>query len=240
MKNARKWMLGISAIALSVAISGCGSTNNITPSQQPNNSSTTAPANQTASPAPSNTSVATNSPKQQWKSAPPMTINKSQKYFALFHTNLGDFSMQLFADSSPKTVNNFVFLAKHHFYDGDKFFRILKTFMVQTGDPLNNGTGGPGYQFADELPPKYPYAAGIVAMANAGPNTNGSQFFICTVDDSQALQPLYTEFGKIISGMNVVQRIAAIPVVTNPSGEASDPTKNAVIESVTIKTGSAQ
>jgi cyclophilin family peptidyl-prolyl cis-trans isomerase len=172
---------------------------------------------------------------QQWSSPPAMQISTSKQYQAVVHTNYGDFTIDLFAKDSPHTVNNFVFLAKHHFYKNDKFFRIIKSFMIQTGDPSNNGTGGPGYRFNDELPPKHPYQTGIVAMANAGPNTNGSQFFICTANDTQALQPLYTQFGQVVKGMSVVEKIASIPVKQNPqSGEMSDPTKTAYIKSIDI------
>lgn len=175
---------------------------------------------------------------QQWSSPPAMQIDPDKQYDAVVHTNYGNFTIQLFAKESPKTVNNFVFLAKHNFFHDDKFFRIIKTFMIQTGDPRNNGTGGPGYQFADELPPKHSYAPGIVAMANAGANTNGSQFFICTGSDSESLNqsPNYTQFGKVTSGMGVVEKIASIPVTANPNmnGEESKPTKLAYIESVDI------
>lgn len=175
---------------------------------------------------------------QRWTAAPPMTIDTSKQYTAVFQTNYGSFTMQLFAKKSPQTVNNFVFLANHHFYDGDTFFRIIQAFMVQTGDPNNNGSGGPGYTIPDELPPAVPYTKGVVAMANTGqPHSGGSQFFICTVDDSQALAPNYTELGKVISGMSVVEKIAAIPVTSNPAmgGEQSKPTKKAEITKVTIQ-----
>ena len=109
-----------------------------------------------------------------------MQIDTSKKYVATVDTTLGTFKIQLLPQETPKTVNNFVFLSRDGFYNGVIFHRIMKTFMIQTGDPLGTGAGGPGYQFADELPPKHKYDPGIVAMANAGPNTNGSQFFICT------------------------------------------------------------
>jgi cyclophilin family peptidyl-prolyl cis-trans isomerase len=174
-----------------------------------------------------------------------MVIKPNTDYRAIVQTNYGAFTIDLFAAQDPVAVNNFVFLARHQFYDGDKFFRIIRDFMVQTGDPNNNGTGGPGYRFADELPPTYPYAPGIVALANSGPNTNGSQFFICTGPQAAALnqpgQANYTEFGRVVSGMGVVQRIAAIPVVANPvmGGELSRPTRNAFIRSITILQGPA-
>lgn len=194
---------------------------------------------------PASTSSPTPAPapveKQTWSKPPAMQIDVNKQYTAVFHTNLGDFTVQLFPKDSPKTVNNFVFLAEHHFYDNDKFFRIIQSFMIQTGDPKNDGTGGPGYQFADELPPKHSYEPGMVAMANAGPNTNGSQFFICTgpaAAQSLDANPYYTQFGKVTNGMDVIAKIAAIPVVQNPNmpnDPPSKPTKDAVIESVNIQ-----
>jgi len=167
-----------------------------------------------------------------------MTVNKAGHYVATIYTTYGHFTVQLFAAQAPHTVNNFVFLARHNFYDGDLFFRIIKPYMVQTGDPQQDGSGGPGYQFADELPVTHSYKPGIVAMANAGPNTNGSQFFICTgAEAAQILdqQPNYTQFGRVISGMAVVKKIAAIPVKLNAaSGEQSAPTKAVYIERIVI------
>lgn len=239
MKPQRKHFAMLGMILCSVAmVTGCGTGAVQSASSGPGPSSTT----KTTTGSTTATSETTPPPttKQQWSTVPPMQINTSKQYDAVVHTNYGDFTIQLFAKSAPKTVNNFVFLADHHFFTGDTFFRIIKPFMIQTGDPRNNGTGGPGYQFASELPPKYPYAPGIVAMANRGPNTvsNGSQFFICTGSESESLnhQPIYTEFGKIIKGMSVVEKIASIPVKTNPlTGEDSFPTKTAFIESVTIQ-----
>lgn len=177
-------------------------------------------------------------PTARWNAPPAMSIQTNKQYTALFHTNYGSFTVQLFAQDSPTTVNNFVFLVQHHFYNGDTFFRIIQDFMVQTGDPTNTGTGGPGYTIPDELPPKVPYTEGVVAMAKtADPNSGGSQFFICTVDDTQALAPDYSELGRVIAGMATVKKIAAIPVVANPdSGEVSKPTKTAVIKSIDIVT----
>ena len=166
-----------------------------------------------------------------------MRLKSGATYTAQVSTNLGSFSIHLFARHDPVAVNNFVFLAQHGFYNGDRFFRIIRTFMVQTGDPHNNGTGGPGYHFNDELPPPYPYAPGIVAMANAGPNTNGSQFFICTGSACSSLNqdPVYTELGRVVSGMSTVQKIAAIPVGPNPTThEVSLPKFNAHMVRVRI------
>jgi hypothetical protein len=154
---------------LAAAAAGCGGTG-----PNPGASTPSAPGPQAANPAPANPSAAAPTAKR-WSAPPPLTLEPGKSYSAEVHTNFGSFTVDLFAKRAPHTVNNFVFLARQHFYDGDRFFRIIRTFMVQTGDPNNNGTGGPGYEFADELPPPYPYAPGIVAMANAGPNTNGSQ-----------------------------------------------------------------
>jgi cyclophilin family peptidyl-prolyl cis-trans isomerase len=181
--------------------------------------------------------------RQQWTAPPPMVIRPDTPYRAVVHTNYGSFAIELFAAQDPVAVNNFVFLARKGFYDSDRFFRIIRAFMVQTGDPNNDGTGGPGYRFADELPPPYPYAPGIVAYANSGPNTNGSQFFICTGSQCATLNQkglaTYTEIGRVVSGMSVVQRIAAIPVVANQAmgGELSKPTRAAYITGITIQAG---
>ncbi len=177
-------------------------------------------------------------PHASWAAPPPITLTPGQNYSATVQTNLGTMDISLFAAQDPVAVNNFIFLANHHFYDGAKFFRVISGFMVQTGDPNNNGTGGPGYRFGDELPPPEAYAPGIVAMANSGPNTNGSQFFICTGSQCSSLPPDYTELGKLSSGLKVAQAIAALPVKANPmTGEKSMPTRPAYIESVTVHAG---
>lgn len=236
MKSA--WLIGSVVTASILFLTGCGTGGNATNYNAANNNTA---KNNTVNNSTSTNSAANNSgpqgPTARWKAMPPMSIQTNKQYLALVHTNYGDFTIQLFANKSPKTVNSFVFLAEHKFYKDDKFFRIVQNFMIQTGDPNNNGTGGPGYTIPDELPPEVPYTAGIVAMANTGaPNSGGSQFFICTVNDTQQLPPNYTELGKVVSGMNVIQKIAAIPVVANPvmGGEMSKPTKDAYIESITI------
>lgn len=176
-------------------------------------------------------------PKQMhWDNPPKMQIDKNKQYSALVSTSDGSFTIQLYAKSAPITVNNFVFLSKQGYFHNVLFHRIIQSFMIQTGDPTGTGAGGPGYHFQDELPSPYKYAPGIVAMANAGPNTNGSQFFICTGPDSKGLnnQPNYTIFGKVTSGMDVVQKIAATPVTMSSAGEKSKPTKKVWIKSVTI------
>jgi len=177
------------------------------------------------------------SPKSMsWTTPPAMKIDKTKKYTAAIDTTLGKFTIELFASETPNTVNNFVFLSNQGYYNGVIFHRIIKTFMIQTGDPKGTGSGGPGYKFNDELPVKHSYDPGIVAMANAGPNTNGSQFFICTGADAAGLNnyPNYTQFGKVTDGMDVVLKIAAVPVQLSSSGEMSKPVNPPVIKSITI------
>ena len=170
-----------------------------------------------------------------WSSPPAMQIDTSKTYIAVFNTSLGAFDVQLFAAQSPITVNNFVFLADQGYYNNTIFHRIIQAFMIQGGDPTGTGTGGPGYTFADELPPKQPYQPGIVAMANSGPNSNGSQFFICTGAESETLPPDYTQFGEVVSGMDVVLKIAAVPVEASSTGEISKPVNPPVINSIVIQ-----
>lgn len=162
-----------------------------------------------------------------------MAIDTSKSYTATLHTTVGDMQVELFPKDAPKTVNNFVFLAREGFYNNVKFHRIIKGFMVQTGDPTGTGAGGPGYRFADE-PVTRDYKRGIVAMANAGPNTNGSQFFIMHAD--YALPKNYTIFGQVndAKGLETLDKIAAVPVTRGPSGENSVPTQDIRISSVDI------
>jgi cyclophilin family peptidyl-prolyl cis-trans isomerase len=144
---------------------------------------------------------------KQYAAAPPMVIDPKKKYKATFKTEKGDFVIELFADKAPKTVNNFVFLARDGFYDGTTFHRVIKGFMAQGGDPTGTGSGGPGYKFADEFEPSLKHSsAGILSMANAGRNTNGSQFFI-TYGPTPHLDGKHAVFGKVISGMDVVNAI---------------------------------
>lgn len=136
-----------------------------------------------------------------------MVIDPKKKYTATFKTEAGDFVIELFADKAPKTVNNFVFLARDGFYDGVTFHRVIKGFMAQGGDPTGSGMGGPGYKFADEFHRDLRHnSAGILSMANAGPGTNGSQFFI-THGPTPHLDNRHTVFGKVTSGLNVVLAI---------------------------------
>lgn len=167
-------------------------------------------------------------------SAPPaMTIDPSKTYTANLHTTMGDMHVTLFAKEAPKTVNNFVFLARDGYYSNVKFHRIIKGFMVQTGDPTGTGSGSPGYRFADE-PVTRNYSRGIVAMANSGKDTNGSQFFIMHAD--YGLQKNYTIFGQVTekADLDVLDKIAAVPVRASATGEMSVPTQDVRITSVEI------
>ncbi|HEX8918775.1 MAG TPA: peptidylprolyl isomerase [Chloroflexota bacterium] len=169
---------------------------------------------------------------QSWNSPPAMEIDPEKTYTAELRTSEGDISIELLAQEAPKTVNNFVFLARQGFYDGTIFHRVISGFMIQTGDPTGTGRGGPGYRFQDE-PVRRRYTEGTVAMANAGPNTNGSQFFIVHGKDT-GLPPNYTIFGQLTSGGDVVDRIASAPTRAGAGGERSQPVNPARIESVEI------
>lgn len=168
----------------------------------------------------------------QWSKPPEMEIDTAKKYTAEIVTSAGAMKVELFASENPVTVNNFVFLSKQGFYDGTRFHRIIKGFMIQGGDPGGDGTGGPGYKFDDE-PITREYERGIVAMANSGANTNGSQFFI--MHQAVPLQKNYVIFGKVIEGLGVLDALAETPVRTNAQREASVPTKDVIVKSVTIE-----
>jgi cyclophilin family peptidyl-prolyl cis-trans isomerase len=163
----------------------------------------------------------------QYDTPPDMTIDLAKSYAATLHTNHGDIEIQFDAVKSPQTVNNFVFLAREGFYDGVIFHRVISGFMIQGGDPTGSGTGGPGYRFRDELEGSGDYSRGTVAMANAGPNTNGSQFFIMHRD--YGLPHSYSIFGKVTAGMDAVDSIAA-----SPTGAQDRPHDDCVISSVSI------
>lgn len=144
---------------------------------------------------------------KQWDSPPEMQIDAEKSYVAVIRTDRGDIELELFPQYAPKTVNNFVFLAREGFYDGAPFHRVIRNFMSQGGDPTGTGRGGPGYRFEDEVegnPLKH--LAAVISMANAGPNTNGSQFFI-THSPQPHLDGKHTVFGKVTKGEQVVARI---------------------------------
>jgi cyclophilin family peptidyl-prolyl cis-trans isomerase len=144
---------------------------------------------------------------KQWKTAPAVQIDPKKKYKARMETDKGTMVIELFADKAPKTVNNFVFLAREGFYEGITFHRVISNFMVQGGDPTGRGSGGPGYKFEDEFHPGLRHAKqGILSMANAGPNTNGSQFFITHVATPH-LDNKHTVFGQVVEGLDVLMSI---------------------------------
>jgi len=144
---------------------------------------------------------------KQYDAPPPMVIDLAKRYVATISTDQGDIVMELFADKAPMTVNNFVFLAREGYYDGVTFHRVIKGFMAQGGDPSGSGSGGPGYRFGDEFHPALKHdQPGILSMANAGPGTNGSQFFI-TYRDTPHLDGKHTVFGRVVEGMDVVEAI---------------------------------
>ena len=166
-----------------------------------------------------------------YSSAPEMQIDPSKSYTATIETTKGSMQAELFANEAPKTVNNFVFLARENYYQNVPFHRIIKDFMVQTGDPTGTGTGGPGYEFEDEpIAAERSYERGTLAMANAGPNTNGSQFFI--VHQDYPLPKNYTIFGKLTEGLETLDAIANTPTT---GAEGSTPTEEVLITNVTIE-----
>jgi peptidylprolyl isomerase len=166
---------------------------------------------------------------KSFSKAPDMEIDPAKRYSAEMDTSLGTMTIALDAATAPKTVNNFVFLARQGFYDGVIFHRIIQGFMCQGGDPDGTGRGGPGYRFEDELPKPGRYEVGSVAMANAGPNTNGSQFFIVSGPSGVRLPPQYSLFGKVVKGLDVVAEMEK--VTTGPSDR---PVEDVVINKVTI------
>ena len=162
-----------------------------------------------------------------YTSSPVMSLDPAKGYTATIETSAGTMTAELFPADAPRTVNNFVFLARDGFYDGVIFHRVISGFMIQGGDPTGTGSGGPGYRFADE-PVRRPYSRGTLAMANAGPNTNGSQFFVMHAD--YRLPPDYTIFGKLTAGEEVVDAIASAP-----KGAQDRPLDPVAIRSVTVK-----
>lgn len=171
----------------------------------------------------------------QFPGVPEMKIDPDKTYYATVVTNRGTFVIELLDEAAPVTVNNFVCLATNDYYDGVIFHRVMRDFMIQTGDPTGTGRGGPGYQINDELPTgDLKYLPGIVAMANAGANTNGSQFFINTANNTTNLQPNYTIFGEVVEGMDTVTTISEVPVGFNSQGEQSVPAATMTILDIVI------
>ena len=239
MNRPQQLTLLVTILVIAITIIGCGSTTETTTTQPPTSMETTTT---TQPPAPAETSAVepatetTSSPTKeteimQWSSPPEMSIDTEKEYSAVINTNFGDITVELFAKEAPLAVNNFVFLSRQGFYDGVKVHRVYKGFVMQSGDPLGTGFGGPGYQFADEKVTRE-YVSGTLAMANGGPNTNGSQFFITLAD--LGLPKNYTIFGIVIDGFDVVREIGDVPVTNNQGGEMSLPTVDVHINTVTI------
>ena len=229
----KRTLLAVSSILLSISLLvGCSNSTTPTSPESPEAQPTQPqkPADNTPAQPPGPTGA------KKYDKAPTMQIDKAKTYQAKISTTMGDITVDLFAKDAPIAVNNFVFLAKDKFYDGITFHRVIKDFMIQTGDPLGSGIGGPGYTFEDELKNGHKYETGVVAMANAGKNTNGSQFFIGSGKDVEGLEnaPNYTIFGKVVGGMDVVQKIAGTKVKANPTGEKSVPEQTIKINTITI------
>ena len=167
---------------------------------------------------------------KQYPQPPALTIDLDTAYRATLHTNHGEIAVDLFPAEAPLAVNSFLFLAGEGYYDGVTFHRVVPGFVIQAGDPTGTGRGGPGYKFRDELDGPRRYSRGTVAMANAGPNTNGSQFFICLGD--LKLPHQYTIFGRVTAGMEAMDAIAALP--TDPQDR---PRQEAVISRVSVSAG---
>ena len=176
------------------------------------------------------------SPKvASFDAAPPQCIDSLAAYSAVIESSEGTMTISLDQRKAPKTANNFVYLARYHFYDGLNFHRVIPGFVIQGGDPEGNGQGGPGYEFADELPGRAGYPVGAVAMANSGPNTNGSQFFIVSGDLGLALPGQYTLFGKVTKGLATVTAIDSLGKQPAPDGTEYPPSRAVTITSITIK-----
>lgn len=163
-------------------------------------------------------------------------VQKNAMSIVTLKTNLGDIKMELFNDDAPKTVENFIKLSKEGFYNGTRFHRVIRDFMIQGGDPnskddnwADDGRGGPGYQFADEIN-NNKLVRGVLAMANAGPDTNGSQFFIVTAQSTPWLDGKHTAFGKVIEGMDVVEKIEALKTYANDNPQGGVTVESVVVE----------
>jgi cyclophilin family peptidyl-prolyl cis-trans isomerase len=163
---------------------------------------------------------------------PPLCVEVAKTYTAEMQTSKGTMTIAVDVKNATKTANNFIVLARYKFFDGIAFHRIIPGFVIQGGDPLQNGGGGPGYSFEDELPKPGSYKIGSLAMANSGANTNGSQFFIITGDAGVSLQPQYSLFGQVTQGLDVVKAIEEVGI---PGIEAGKPSEVVKILTVTIK-----
>jgi len=172
--------------------------------------------------------------RREFGDAHQLCIDPTKTYVANFDTTQGAFSVRLFADRAPGTVNNFVSLARWKYFDGTKCHRIIQDFVVQCGDPTATGSGGPGYSFADELPAAGEYKIGSLAMANSGPNTNGSQFFIITGNNGASLPPSYSLFGEVTSGLDTAVKAMGALFNPDPAANGVPPAADVILKSVTI------
>ena len=198
---------------------GCGS-NDDPPPVPTATQAAVAPTNAVASACWSEDQRLTNFDYPRWAKAPEMTIDPAKAYVATMATSRGEVIIDLLPQEAPIAVNNFVCLASAGYFAGVTFHRIVPDFVIQAGDPTGTGSGGPGYTFADE-PVTLPYEPGTLAMANAGPDTNGSQFFVVLAGGESKLQPLYSIFGRVTSGMDVVEEIGTTDPDTDPVTIAS-------------------
>ena len=200
--------IGIAATVTMLVVAACGGDSDPTP-VSPRPTATSAPR-ATAAPPPTTDPRPTATPQQgrpmSYSAPPEMTIDTNKDYFAVFETVGGSFRVELFVNDAPTTVNNFVFLAREGFYNDTTFHRVLPGFMAQAGDPTGTGAGGPGYRFEDEFSSRKHDGVGMLSMANAGPNTNGSQFFIIYVPTPH-LDGRHSVFGQVVEGIEVVEGI---------------------------------
>lgn len=235
----RALLIGVAFVLAGLLLAACGEDESIetpSPALSPADGTSTVDEGAAADAEATGSTAEEGSPTlQQWQAAPEMALDEGADYFARITTSKGEIVVDLFEAEAPKTVNSFVFLANEGFYANVPFHRIISGFMIQSGDPTGTGAGGPGYRFEDE-PIERNYVRGTLAMANAGPNTNGSQFFITHVDLTGRLDKNYTIFGEVTQGMDVVDAIAETPVEANARGERSQPTEPVLIESVEIYT----
>jgi cyclophilin family peptidyl-prolyl cis-trans isomerase len=229
----RRSLIAVIATGALITLTACGSSG----SKSTTSATAADPATQT-DPTAQSTGCSTTPPNppaapKTYRAPPKMTISAAKTYTATMSTSCGTIVIRLEPKLAPVTVNSFVFLADQGFYNGLTFHRVIPGFVIQGGDPKGDGTGGPGYQFKDELPTT-PYTLGDLAMANAGPNTNGSQFFIVEGAQGTQLPYQYSRFGHVTSGFPVVVKIANVP----SSATTNKPNSPVWIYSVKIAVGS--
>jgi cyclophilin family peptidyl-prolyl cis-trans isomerase len=236
-RRRRRLLLAIPVLATAGLLAACGSQATTPAAKSPNEQSG---AQKPAESKPAETKPVAAAPaagkpaSKKYAGAPAMSIDANKKYNAIIKTSMGDMTAELYPKDAPNTVNNFVFLSREGFYNGVIFHRVIKDFMVQTGDQLGTGTGDAGYKFNDELTGPQTYVKGTLAMANAGPNTQGSQFFICHGSRAETLPKRYSIFGKVTAGLETLDKIAGVPVKASPGGENSSPVEPPKIDTIQI------